>query len=96
MKVRAHVWVSGLVQGVFFRSEMKWEAQICKVTGWVRNLEDGRVEAVLEGETENVDRVIKFCHVGPSGAHVTDVEIKWEDYAGKFGEFQIVRYPPYP
>ncbi len=96
MKVRAHIWVSGLVQGVFFRYETEQEAQRYGVTGWVRNLEDGRVEAVLEGEKEDVDRMIQFCRRGPPGAQVTDVEIRWKDYTGKFREFKVVHHPPNP
>ncbi|MEM3736622.1 MAG: acylphosphatase [Candidatus Bathyarchaeia archaeon] len=90
MKVRAHLWISGLVQGVFFRHNTKQEARRLGVTGWIRNLEDGRVEVVLEGEKENVDKVIQYCRKGPPGAHVTDIELKWEDYTGKFKEFKIV------
>ncbi|MEM2995099.1 MAG: acylphosphatase [Candidatus Bathyarchaeia archaeon] len=89
MKVRAHVFVSGMVQGVFFRSETKREAKKRGVTGWVRNLSDGRVEAVFEGEEENVKQLISFCHCGPPGAKVTSVEVKWENYTGKFKDFEI-------
>jgi len=93
MKVRAHIWVTGLVQGVFFRYATVEEAQRHRVSGWVRNLADGRVEAVLEGEREDVDEVIEFCRRGPPGAHVTDVEIKWENYTGEFKDFRIAKRP---
>lgn len=89
MKVRAHVYVSGRVQGVFFRYETRREAKMCGVKGWVRNLPDGRVEAVFEGEEEAVKQLIEFCRHGPPGAKVTGVEVKWEDYTGEFKDFEI-------
>jgi len=94
MKVRAHVFVSGMVQGVFFRSETQYEANRRKVTGWVRNLPDGRVEAVLEGERADVEKLIEFCRRGPPGARVTKFEVRWEEYKGKFRGFEV-RYGYY-
>lgn len=89
MKTRAHVIISGRVQGVFFRSETQHEARKYSVKGWVRNLPDGRVEAVFEGEEENVKKLIEFCKRGPPGARVTDVNVVWEDYTGEFKNFEI-------
>jgi acylphosphatase len=89
MKVRAHVYVSGRVQGVFFRSEARREANRHNVTGWVRNLPDGRVEAVFEGEKENVERIIEFCGKGPHGATVTKTDVSQESYTGEFKGFTI-------
>lgn len=89
MKVRAHVYASGRVQGVFFRSEIQDEALRHGLTGWVRNLPDGRVEAVFEGEKERVDRLIEFCRRGPPGARVAKVEVVWENYTGEFRDFRI-------
>jgi len=89
MKVRAHVFVSGRVQGVFFRSETRYHARNRGVTGWVRNLPDGRVEAVFEGEKEDVEQMIEFCKRGPLGARVAGVEVKWERYKGEFRDFKI-------
>jgi len=89
LRVRVHVFVSGRVQGVFFRTETQDEAIRQNVTGWVRNLHDGRVEAVFEGEKENVDRLIEFCRRGPPGARVTRVDVAWEHYTGEFRSFQI-------
>jgi acylphosphatase len=89
LKVRAHVYVSGRVQGVFFRSETQDEALRHNVTGWVRNLPDGRVEAVFEGEKEAVEKLIEFCKRGPPGARVTKVEVAWEPYTGEFKDFKI-------
>jgi len=89
MKVRAHVLVHGRVQGVFFRSETRDEATKYAVSGWVRNLPDGTVEAVFEGEEENVKPLLEFCRRGPPGARVTDVDVTWEYYTGEFRNFEI-------
>ncbi|MEM3596687.1 MAG: acylphosphatase [Candidatus Bathyarchaeia archaeon] len=89
MTVRAHVFVSGRVQGVFFRSETAYEAKKRGVKGWVRNLPDGRVEAIFEGEEKNVEELIKFCKRGPPGARVTNVEVLWERPTGEFKDFEI-------
>ena len=88
MKVRAHVFVTGRVQGVFFRSETKHEAKKRGVTGWIRNLRDGRVEAVFEGEEDAVKRLVEFCKRGPRGARVTHVDVIMEEYTGEFKNFQ--------
>ncbi len=89
MRVRAHIFISGRVQGVFFRFETHREARRRNVKGWVRNLPDGRVEAVLEGEKESVDQLIKFCKKGPHGAKVTKAKIIFELYEGEFNDFRI-------
>ena len=89
MKARAHVFVSGRVQGVFFRSETRSHAERSNVKGWVRNAPDGRVEAVFEGEKEEVEALIEFCKHGPSRARVTNVDVKWEDFKGDFDRFKI-------
>ena len=89
MNVRAHVFVSGRVQGVFFRSETRYEAKRRNVAGWVRNTSDGRVEAVFEGEKEDVEKLIDFCRKGPSGARVTKVDVQCEHYTGEFRDFKI-------
>ncbi len=89
MKVRVHVLVSGRVHGVFFRSETRYEASRRDVGGWVRNTSDGRVEAVFEGEKEDVAALIEFCRRGPPAARVTKVDVRWEDYTGEFNDFRI-------
>jgi acylphosphatase len=89
LKARAHVYVSGRVQGVFFRSETQDEARRHGIAGWVRNLPDGRVEAVFEGEKENVEKLIEFSRRGPPGAKVTKADVTWEDYTGQFKSFTI-------
>jgi acylphosphatase len=77
------------VQGVFFRYEVSRIAKSLNVNGWVRNLPDGRVEAVFEGEKENVEEMVKFCRRGPPRAHVDDVKVKQETYRGEFSGFEI-------
>ncbi|NIU38739.1 acylphosphatase [Candidatus Bathyarchaeota archaeon] len=89
LKARAHVYVSGRVQGVFFRFETQDLAVKYKVTGWVQNLPDGRVEAVFEGEKERVERLIEFCRRGPLGARVAKVDVSWETYTGRFQDFKV-------
>ena len=87
--VRAHLFISGMVQGVMFRSNMKRIAKMYGVTGWVMNLSDGRVEAVLEGLSESVNKVIAWAHHGPVLAVVDNVSVKWETYRGEFSDFMI-------
>jgi len=89
LKVRAHVYVSGRVQGVFFRVETRDIAIQHEVTGWVRNLPDGRVEALLEGEKQDVDEVIGFCKRGPPAAYVDTLDVTWQNYTGEFSEFRV-------
>jgi acylphosphatase len=89
MKARAHVFISGRVQGVFFRSETKHETTKHGLSGWVRNLPDDRVEAVFEGEQEDVKKLLEFCKKGPPGAEVTRIDVSWETYSGEFRGFEI-------
>ncbi len=88
-KARAHVVVSGKVQGVFFRAETRVTAVRCGVSGWVKNNIDGTVEAVFEGDEEDVKTVIEWCRQGPPHSRVTDVTVIYEDYSGKFKAFDI-------
>lgn len=91
MKTRAHVIVSGRVQGVYFRASTKRQADSLDLTGWVRNLPDGRVEAVFEGDQEPVKVAVDFCHYGPKNADVEKVELTWETYAGEYKSFIITQ-----
>jgi acylphosphatase len=88
-KTRAHVYVTGKVQGVFFRQNTKRQAQSHGVLGWVKNLEDGRVEAVFEGEEEAVKTMVEFCKTGPKGASVSGLDVNWEPYREEFQSFNI-------
>ena len=86
---RAHVFVEGRVQGVFFRANTCEEALSLGIAGWVRNCADGRVEAVFEGKEELVQKMIDWCHVGPQGALVRNVNVKWEEPSREFKTFSI-------
>ncbi len=91
MNIRVHIFVSGKVHGVFFRSSTKEKAQELGITGWVRNLTDGRVEALFEGEKGDVEKIVEWAGRGPEYARVEYVEIMHEKYTGEFKEF-VVRY----
>ncbi|MBU0599610.1 acylphosphatase [bacterium] len=93
-KVRYHFFVSGLVQGVFFRAETRAKAIQHGVTGWVKNLADSRVEVMAEGEKEEVEKLVEFCQDGPPGAKVIRVELKEEKHLGKFDKF-VIKYSSY-
>ena len=82
---RAHVRVQGSVQGVFFRVETRDRARSLGVSGWVRNLQDGAVEAVFEGPEERVESMIEWCRRGPPGAGVESVDVDWEEPAREEG-----------
>jgi len=84
-----HVLISGRVQGVFFRAETQRAATGFKLSGWVRNLPDGRVEAVFEGEDAAVDKMLAWCHHGPPAARVQEVIVTEETYTGEFTSFGI-------
>jgi acylphosphatase len=88
-KIRAHVFIRGKVQGVYFRQNTKQAATRRGVTGWVRNLPDGRVEAIFEGYNADVNEVIEWCHVGPAKAKVEDVDVRFEKYTGELANFTI-------
>ncbi|UCD02694.1 MAG: acylphosphatase [Candidatus Aenigmatarchaeota archaeon] len=89
MKARAHVVVSGSVQGVFFRANTREKAHDLGLKGWVRNTHDGKVEAVFEGDKFAVLEAVDFCRQGPPGAHVKDIDVKWDEYKGEFGSFEV-------
>ena len=88
-KVRAHAIISGRVQGVFFRMETKRTADNCEVLGWVRNRRDGTVEAVFEGNEENVNSILEWCKDGPRFANVKKVDVKLEEYKGNYYGFEL-------
>lgn len=87
--VRAHVIITGRVQGVAFRADTRWTAQRMGVFGWVRNRQDGSVEAVIEGEKERVEKMLAWCRRGPALAHVDEVKLQWEPFTGEFTQFSI-------
>ena len=85
MPERVHVVVTGRVQGVFFRVTCAREARARGVAGWIRNREDGAVEAVFEGEREDVEALVAFCRLGPRGADVERVDVRTESLEGLAG-----------
>ncbi len=89
--IRKHCFFSGKVQGVFFRANTREKAQEKGVKGWVKNLRDGRVEAVFEGPEKKVNEVIEFCKKNQPPARVDDAEIEEEEPTGKFDSFRIKR-----
>jgi acylphosphatase len=89
-RVRAHVTIAGRVQGVNFRASARERARSVGVEGWVRNLDDGRVEAVFEGPRAGVNRMVSWCYSGPSPARVDRVDVEWERPTGQDGGFRIV------
>jgi acylphosphatase len=91
-KTLAHVFVTGKVQGVYFRQNTQMVAMKYGAAGWVRNLPDGRVEAVIEGDEEAVKMVVDWCRHGPSAARVDAIDIKYEIYTGKFASFEVVSH----
>lgn len=89
-KQRLRLFVTGKVQGVFFRQTLKVMAKKNDVFGWVKNLEDGRVEAVLEGDEDNVSRLVEWAHGGPANARVEDVNIHNEKFTSEFSSFDVL------
>lgn len=90
MKVRKHVLIKGNVQGVFFRMNILNLAKNLEIYGWVKNLPDGNVESVFEGNRESVERMVSFCKKGPIGSIVGDVIVKDENFTGEFKDFKII------
>ncbi len=88
-KIKAHVIVSGKVQGVFFRAETKRAAERFDVFGWVRNKSDGTVEALFEGDRERVESMVNWCKGGPPHAKVKSLDVEWDDSSDEFKSFEI-------
>ena len=89
MKKSIRVYVTGIVQGVFYRIFVKQNAEKYDVKGFVRNLEDGRVELFLEGDTNNVNKIVEICKKGPKFSRIKNLEIKKESFQG-FRNFKIL------
>lgn len=86
---RVHLLIRGRVQGVCYRACAQDEAAALGLTGWVRNLPDGRVEAVAEGPREVLERFVVWCGEGPSWARVDGVETRWSPASGEFAAFRV-------
>ena len=88
---RAHLRIYGRVQGVFFRASTREQAQKRGLSGWVENLRDGSVEAVIEGPRQEVEEVVDWAEEGPPRANVEDLQVDWEEATGEFREFEVRR-----
>jgi len=86
--IRAHVIISGDVQGIGFRFETRIKARNRGLTGWIRNLSDGKVEAVFEGEEDKIKEIIEWCKKGPTFARVDNVKIEFSECKGEFESFE--------
>ena len=84
------LFVTGRVQGVFFRQSLKAKSIQNNICGWVKNLPDGRVECLLEGTEENISKLIAWAHTGPANAIVENVEIHIEECNNKFTKFDVL------
>ena len=89
MKARAHLYISGRVQGVNYRWFTRYVANALGLSGWVRNLPDSRVEAVFEGDREVIEQAILKCRQGSPASHVTDVAVTWENKLEGFIDFEL-------
>ena len=90
VKQRVHILVTGKVQGVFFRQATKVIAIKNNVTGWVKNLEDTKVEILLEGDAQNVNSLVDWCHNGPANSRVDEIKIAQQDFLGQYSNFQVL------
>lgn len=88
--IRIHLIIEGRVQGVWFRESTRREAVSLGVSGWVRNLPDGTVEAMAEGPEESVRKLVSWCQHGPPAARVDRVREQAEEWEGEFRSFDIV------
>jgi acylphosphatase len=88
--IRVHLTIEGRVQGVWFRESTRREAVSLGVTGWVRNLPGGMVEALIEGPETQVNAMVKWCHQGPPAARVDQVHATPEEWKGEFESFDVV------
>ncbi len=86
-KARAHLLISGRVQGVFYRAFTEDVAHSLGLKGWVKNCSGGKVEALFEGKKENIEKAIGLCHKGPPAAKVNNIDVKWENFKGEFDTF---------
>ena len=86
---RIHIFVTGRVQGVFFRQSTKVMAIKNNVKGWVRNLDDGRVEIVAQGETQDIDNLAQWCKTGPANSRVDEFELSEENVTDEFENFEV-------
>ncbi len=92
MQARAHLIIKGIVQGVFYRAFTRDIATQLGLKGWARNLPNGNVEALFEGDKEEVEQAIRQCSMGPPGSRVDGIDVEWKDYQGDLKDFQVRYY----
>jgi acylphosphatase len=88
---QAHLLIEGRVQGVFFRAFTREVSARLGLKGWVRNLHDGRVEAVFEGSKPLIEKAIEECRKGPRGSAVANIDIEWKEPSGVFADFDVLQ-----
>ena len=89
MKIRVHLYISGRVQGVYYRGFTQETAYALGLKGWSKNLPDGKVEAVFEGDTDKIEAAIKKCWQGPPASRVADIRVIWDEPVEDFTDFSI-------
>lgn len=87
---RAHVIISGRVQGVFYRAHTRETARSLNLKGWVKNRYDSTVEAIFEGDEKDIEKMVEWCRQGPPSAKVDDVNVEWKKFTGEFNSFDVV------
>jgi acylphosphatase len=88
--MQARIIILGFVQGVGYRRFVKWNAKKLGLTGWVKNTGDGRVEALIQGSKEAIEKLVKVCEKGPFLSEVKSVVVDWEKQESTFDSFEIV------
>ncbi len=86
---QARFLITGKVQGVFYRASCQEVAQKLGLTGWVKNLSNGNVEILIQGEKEKIEKLIEWCKKGPPGAIVNNVKVEWENYSKELDDFFV-------
>ena len=86
---RVHLYVSGRVQGVFFRVSTRQKAKALNISGYVQNISDGRMEIVAEGRVQDIESFVSWCREGPSEAKVSSLQIRHEPVSNEFTDFEI-------
>lgn len=89
MEKRLHLNITGRVHGVFYRASAQRKALSLGLTGWVRNVPDGSVEVLAEGDEAALSQLMEWCWQGPTAAAVRDVAPTWEEATGEFSDFQV-------
>ncbi|MFH1509931.1 MAG: acylphosphatase [Candidatus Nealsonbacteria bacterium] len=88
-KIRAHLYVSGRVQGVCYRETCRKKAEKLGVSGWIKNIKDGRVEGLFEGDKSKVEKIVNWARKGSIWASIDSLDVIWEDYKQEFSDFRV-------